>query len=124
MASYAYEIEQCDREDFILEREDIETETDADILAEWVRGLENKHDILSMQIETFRESPREDNESLLWFNRVCMAKAATNIGLTRLQRRRVSLGLIENPSAKHIARLEAKVLGYKAEIAALKERAA
>lgn len=120
MASYAYDIEVCDRDEFILDRASIDAETDPDVLAEWVRGLEDRNDLLSMQIETFRENPRDNTESLLWFNRVCMAKAATNIGLTRLQQRRVKLGLVENPTARHIASLEAKLLGAKAEIEALK----
>lgn len=120
MASYVYQIEECDRDEFILQREDIEAETDPDVLAEWVRGLEDKHDVLSMQIETFRENPSEDRAALLWLNRVCMAKAATNIGLTRLRQRRIKLGLIQNPMERQIAALEAKLLSAKAEIAALK----
>lgn len=123
MASYAYQIEECDREEFIIEREDIEAETDPEVLADWVRGLEDKHDVLSMQIETFRENPRESTESLLWLNRVCMAKAATNIGLSRLRQRRIRLGLVANPQERQIASLEAKLLTAKAEIVALKERA-
>lgn len=123
MASYAYEIEECDRDEFIIDRDDIEAADDPDVLADWVRGLENKRDILSMQIEAFREAPREDQESLLWLHRVCMAKAATGIGLSRLQQRRVKLGLVENPLARQIAALEAKLLHAKAEIAALKDGA-
>jgi hypothetical protein len=123
MASYVYEIEECDRDEFIIERDDIEAETDPDILADWVRGLEDKHDVLTMQIDTFRENPRENTESLLWLNRVCMAKAATNIGLSRLRQRRIKLGLIANPMERQISTLEAKLLTAKAEIAALKERA-
>lgn len=122
MASYAYQIEESDRDDFIISREDIEAESDPGILADWVRGLEDKHDVLSMQIETFRENPREDRESLLWLNRVCMAKAATNIGLTRLRQRRVRLGYVQNPMERQIATLEAKLLTAKAEIVALKDR--
>lgn len=120
MASYAYEIEECDRDEFIIAREDIETETDPQVLADWVRGLENKSDLLAMQIGAFREAPREDSESMLWLHRVCMAKAATGIGLSRLQQRRVKLGLVLNPMASHIASLEAKLLTAKAEIAAMK----
>lgn len=121
MASYAYQIEECDRDEFIIEREDIEAATDPEVLADWVRGLEDKHDVLSMQIETFRENPRENTKSLLWLNRVCMAKAATNIGLTRLRQRRIKLGLVQNPMERQIAALQEKLLTAKAEIAALKD---
>jgi hypothetical protein len=124
MSSYAYQIEDSDLDEFILEREYIETETDPDILNEWRRGLEDRDDILSMQIETFKLNPREDRESLLWFNRVCMAKAATGIGMTRLKRRMIRLGMIEDPQARQIASLESKLLTAKAEIVALQERLA
>ena len=123
MPSYAYEIEECDRDDYILDRDAIETESDPDILADWARGLEDKIDILSMQIEAFRENPREDRESLLWLNRVCTAKAATSIGITRVNRRRVTLGLLPNPLQQQVAALEAKLLTAKAEITALKMQA-
>lgn len=120
MASYVYEIEERDRDEFILSRQDVETETDPNILADWHRGLEDRHDILTMQIETYRENPKDDRESLLWLHRVCMAKAATNIGLTRLNRRRVQLGLIPNPADGRIRVLEDKLMNAKAQIAALK----
>lgn len=120
MPSYAYQIEDSDRDEFIVEREDIDSQTDPAVLSDWVRGLEDKHDLLSMQIDTFRENPREDRESLLWFNRVCMAKAATNIGLTRLRQRRIKLGFVANPMERQIATLEAKLLTAKSEIVALK----
>lgn len=119
MPAYAYEIEESGRDEFILDREAVAAETDPETLSEWVRGLENKADILSMQIEAFREDPKEDDESLRWFNRVCMAKAANAIGLTRLRQRRIQLGLIANPMAREMDALKEKLLAAKARIAAL-----
>jgi hypothetical protein len=124
MVSYAYEIEEVDRDDYILEREDIETESDPDTLREWQRGLEDREDILTMQVEAFRLNPRDDRGSLLWFHRLCMAKAANGVGMTRLKRRMIALGMLEDPQACQITALNAKVLTLKAEIAALQERAA
>ncbi len=94
-------------DDYVIDRKDIDECSDAETLAEWRERLENKSDTITMQIEAFRmyagETPSVD--SLAWYRRACQAKAATSIGLTRLQRRQVAIGAIPNPRDAEIAKL-------------------
>ena len=122
MPSYAYEIDEPEDDDIIVTRDDIEAENDADELLDIRRGLEDRDDLLSMQIEAFRLNPSEDEASLMWLRRVSKAKAATGVGLSRVRQRLIKLGVIDNPLDRQIKALEAKVIERNAEILELKKR--
>jgi hypothetical protein len=122
MPSYVYEIDETEDDEIVIGRDDIELEDDVEELFAIQRGLQDRDDHLTMQVEGFRIAGREDPEGLMWFRRVCRAKAATGVGLSRVRQRLVRLGAIENPADRQIRALEGKILAYKAEVLELKTR--
>lgn len=114
MSFVGYWIEN-DEEEFVINYKDIDHCVNGDELFSWQHGMERKNEELSMQIDAFRmyAGERPSDASLQWFRRVCQAKAATNIGLSRLQKRLVQLGLIPNPRDLHVKKLEENLAAMK-----------
>lgn len=117
MPSYAYYIESTEDEEIEIDKKMIEGCDDHETLRRWMDGLEDRHEILSMQEKAFHLNPRNDANSLRWLRRVHMAMASTGIGITRIRRKMIAVGAITpDPRDVKIAGLEQKVTNLKAEL--------
>lgn len=123
MPSYAYYIEPTEDEEIEIDKKMIDGCDDHETLRRWMDGLEDRHEILSMQNKAFHLSPRDDANSLRWLRRVHMALAATGIGIGRLRRRMIAVGAITpDPRDVKIAALEHKITNLRAELEEAKAR--
>lgn len=119
MPKVAYYVDDSNSDPIEIDRRTVDACEDAALLWEWLGDLEDLEETVQMQTRAFHLNPNDSQESLLWLGRANKALAAAGIGRSRVRRRLMALGEIDDSQVSQIKGLEEKLANAKARIAVL-----